>query len=252
MKKVAFLTTAVAISALCCGTASAADLPARAPAPAPAPVMAYVYDWTGFYIGANGGWASSRNCWGFIPVAGAAVIADGCSSKSGGVFGGQVGYRWQAGQFVFGLEAQGDWSNINSPQLSVWNPALTTGTKVNGLGLFTGQIGYAANAALFYLKGGAAMTSSSAYINTTFGNVGLYSASATRWGGVLGVGFEYGFSPNWTAGIEYDRLMMGSANNSFSVAIPQVAAAANRISQDVDMLTLRLNYKFGGAVVAKY
>jgi outer membrane immunogenic protein len=66
-----------------------------------------MYDWSGFYIGANGGWASSRNCWGIVPVAGA-VIADGCADRSGGVAGGQIGYRWQTGQFVFGLEAQGD------------------------------------------------------------------------------------------------------------------------------------------------
>jgi outer membrane immunogenic protein len=46
---------------------------------------------------------------------------------------------------------------------------------------------------------------------------------------------------------------MGNANNSFSVAIPAIAAAANRVSQDVDMVTVRLNYKFGGAaVIAKY
>jgi outer membrane immunogenic protein len=71
------------------GSAMAADLPAR-PYKAPPPVIATVYDWTGFYIGANGGWASSRNCWGIIPVGGV-VIADGCADRSGGVLGGQVG-----------------------------------------------------------------------------------------------------------------------------------------------------------------
>ena len=131
-------------------------------------------------------------------------------------------------------------------------PQYSLGTKVNGLGLFTGQVGYAWNAALLYLKGGAAVTSNSAFINTTLGGVGLYSASSTRWGGSLGVGFEYGFTPNWTAGIEYDHLWMGSSNNSFSVVIPAIAAAANRISQDVDMVTVRVNYKFGGPVVARY
>ena len=76
--------------------------------------------------------------------------------------------------------------------------------------------------------------------------VGIASASSTRWGGVVGIGGEYGFSPNWTAGIEYDHLFMGDANNSFSVANPLLAGAANRISQDVDMVTLRFNYKLGG------
>jgi outer membrane immunogenic protein len=71
----------------------------------------------------------------------------------------------------------------------------------------------------------------------------------------LGVGWEYGFAPNWSAGIEYDHLFMGNANNSFSVVNPIVAGALNRISQDVDMLTLRVNYRFGGfgaPVAARY
>jgi outer membrane immunogenic protein len=230
--------------------AVAADLPARSYKAAPPPMVA-IYDWTGFYIGANGGWGSSHNCWGFVSPAGT-IAADGCSDRSGGLIGGQLGYRWQAGQFVFGLEAQGDWANFNGSRVSTLFPQYSLGTKVNGLGLFTGQVGYAWNAALLYLKGGAAVTSNSASINTTLGGVGLYSASSTRWGGSLGVGFEYGFTPNWTAGIEYDHLWMGSSNNSFSVAIPAIAAAANRISQDVDMVTVRVNYKFGGPVVARY
>ena len=71
----------------------------------------------------------------------------------------------------------------------------------------------------------------------------------------MGVGFAYGFAPNWSAGIEYDHLFMGNANNSFSVANPVVAGALNQISQDVDMVTLRINYRFGrGAapVTARY
>jgi outer membrane immunogenic protein len=55
-----------------------------------------------------------------------------------------------------------------------------------------------------------------------------------------------------SAGIEYDHLFMGNSNNSFSVANPIVAGALNRISQDVDMVTLRVNYRFGGPAVARY
>ena len=62
---------------------------------------------------------------------------------------------------------------------------------MNGIGLFTGQIGYAWNAALLYLKGGAAVTSNSAFINT-LGGIGVASASSSRWGGTVGVGLEYG------------------------------------------------------------
>ena len=249
MKK--FLLASVGLLALgMAAPASAADLAARPYTKAP-PMVAAIYDWSGFYIGANGGWASSRNCWGLVPIAGT-VIADGCADRSGGVAGGQIGYRWQTGQFVFGLEAQGDWADLSGSSISLNNPAFTTRTKVEDLALFTGQIGYAWNAALLYLKGGAAMTRNRFDILTTLGGVSVASASSTRLGGTVGVGFEYGFAPNWSAGIEYDHLFMGNANNSFSVVNPIVASAANRISQDVDMVTVRVNYRFGGMGVARY
>jgi len=148
------------------------------------------------------------------------------------------------------LEGQGDWANLSSSHISLFNPLFTTGTQLDALGLLTGQIGFAWNAALLYLKGGAAMTTNTFVINSTLGGVGVASAISTRWGGAVGVGIEYGFGPNWTAGIEYDHLFMGDSNNSFSVVNPPLAGALNRISQDVDMVTLRFNYKFGSQVVA--
>ena len=181
----------------------------------------------------------------FAPSA-AAFIADGCRDRSGGVVGGQIGYRWQANQFVFGLEAQGDWADLSNTRVSLINPAFSTRTKTDGIGLFTGQIGYAWNAALLYLKGGAAVTSNRFSILDTLTGVELASASSTRWGGTVGVGWEYGFAPNWSVGIEYDHLFMGNSNNSFSVVNPILAGALNRISQDVDMVTVRVNYRFGG------
>ena len=71
-----------------------------------------------------------------------------------------------------------------------------------------------------------------------------------------GVGWEYGFAPNWSADIEYDHLFMGHANNSFTATDPRlVGFLNNRISQDVDMVTFRINYRFGGygaPVAARY
>jgi outer membrane immunogenic protein len=234
--------------------ASAADLAARPYTKAP-PVLAPIYDWTGFYIGANGGWGQSHNCVDFVTAAGA-IIADGCRDRSGGLVGGQIGYRWQANQWVFGLEAQGDWADLSNTRISLINPAFSTRVKTDGIGLFTGQIGYAWNATLLYVKGGAAVTSNRFSILNTLTGFDLASASSTRWGGTVGVGLEYGFTPNWSVGVEYDHLFMGHANNSFSVVNPIVAAAVNnRISQDVDMVTARVNYRFGGygaPVAARY
>jgi outer membrane immunogenic protein len=250
-----FWLTTVGLAALGLATpASAADLAARPYTKAPpAPVIA-VYDWTGFYIGANGGWGQAHACWDFVPV-GAAIVPAGCRSGSGGIVGGQIGYRWQFSQFVVGLEGQGDWANLSSTQVVPFSTGFSTRAKVDGIGLFTGQIGYAWNAALLYLKGGAAVTGNRFDILNSVNGVSLASASSTRWGGAVGVGFEYGFAPNWSVGAEYDHLFMGHANNSFSVVNPVVAGALNRIGEDVDMVTIRFNYRFGGwgaPVAARY
>ena len=141
---------------------------------------------------------------------------------------------------MFGLEAQGDWADLSNQRISFIDPAFSTRTSTDGIGLFTGQIGYAWNAALFYVKGGAAVTSNRFSILTTLNDVELASVSATRWGGTIGVGFEYGFTPNWTFGVEYNHLFMGDANNTFTGLTPIDARFVNsRISQDVDMVTLR-------------
>ena len=231
--------------------ASAADMAVKARPPAP--VLAPIYDWTGFYIGANGGWGDSHNCWDFVdPLLG--TFAEGCRGRSGGLFGGQIGYRWQANQWVFGLEAQGDWADLSHTRESVFILRLSTRIKTDGIGLFTGQIGYAWNQALLYVKGGAAVTSNRFSILDNVTGIELASASSTRWGGVVGVGFEYGFTPNWSVGVEYDHLFMGDANNSF-IADRVAGVLNNRISQDVDMVTLRVNYRFGGygaPVAARY
>ena len=251
-----FLLATVGLVALVgiAAPASAADMAVKARPPAP--VIAPIYDWTGFYIGGNGGWGQSRNCWDFLDAAGFAV-ASGCRERSGGLAGGQIGYRWQASQWVFGVEAQGDWADLSNTRISLFDPFFfSTRTQTDAIGLFTGQIGYAWNAALFYVKGGAAVTSNRFSILDTLTGIELASASSTRWGGVVGVGFEYGFAPNWSFGVEYYHLFMGDANNSFSVVNPINAAFINnRISQDVDMVTVRINYRFGGygaPIAARY
>jgi outer membrane immunogenic protein len=233
--------------------ALAADLPVKAP---PAPVIP-MYNWSGFYIGGNGGWGQSDNCWDVVLAVGA-VLTNGCHDHSGGIVGGQIGYRWQLpdNHFVIGVEAQGDWANLNSSRVSAFDPTLTLGSKVDGLGLFTGQFGFAWDTWLWYVKGGAAVTDNKFFVDSTATGAELASLHSTRWGGAIGTGFEYGFAPNWSVGLEYDHLFMGRDDTTFATTIPTtLTGATSRIGQDVDMVTVRFNYRFGGfggPVVARY
>ena len=216
--------------------------------------VAPIYDWSGFYIGGNGGWGQTRNCVDFFDVTGF-DFADGCRERSGGLAGGQIGYRWQVGTWVFGLEGQGDWADLSNTRVSIINPAFSTRTKTDGIGLFTGQIGWAWNTALFYVKGGGAVTSNRFSILSTLTGNELASASSTRWGGVVGVGWEWGFAPNWSVGIEYDHLFMGDANNSFSTQ-----SDSRRFSQQSDHPRRGYGHRsrqlslggWGGAAVPRY
>ena len=104
-------------------------------------------------------------------------------------------------------------------------------------------------------KGGAAVTADRhRTFFTPTGDLVATSNNDTRWGGVAGVGLEYGFAPNWSAAIEYDHLFMGNHNTTFTSVFPIAGATprTDNIKQDVDLVTVRLNYKFGGPIIAKY
>jgi outer membrane immunogenic protein len=234
--------------------AVAADLPARAYTKAPEMMMPAIYDWSGFYVGFNGGGAWSHECYAINSVAGVAVApnSEGCHNATGGLVGGQVGYRWQMSSWIFGFDAQGDWASLKGSNSSL--TAITpyaNQTKVDAIGLFTGQVGYAWNNVLWYAKGGAAVTDNQYSSFFTSTNIQFNAASDTRWGGAIGTGIEISFAPNWSVALEYDHLFMGNPNITFPTSANAVTRSDN-IKQDVDIGSVRVNYRWGGPVVAKY
>jgi len=124
---------------------------------------------------------------------------------------------------------------------------------MNAFGLFTGQVGWAWNNTLLYVKGGAAVTDTRHDIITdATGAVFGQSGDSTQWGGVLGAGLEFGFAPNWSAGVEYDHIFMGDRNTNFADPATGALVASDRISGDVDLVTVRVNYRWGGPVIGRY
>jgi len=245
--------------------ASAADLAARPYSKAPAPMMAAIYDWSGFYIGLNGGGGWSHKCWDRNTAQGGVFsAAEGCHDASGGVVGGQVGYRWQAGGWVFGVEGQGDWANLKGSNTSLIVPVVPFGvaavavpfrnqSTIDGFGLFTGQVGYAWDRVLWYVKGGAAVVGDRYRGYNSVTGLQIDGTSETRWGGTVGTGLEVAFAPNWSVAFEYDHLFMGTRTLDLNVVgTPGGFNREDRIHQDVDLATVRVNYRWGGPVVAKY
>lgn len=242
----------VALSSIA-APAVAADLAARPYTKAPA-MIASIFDWSGFYIGANAGGGSSHKCWDMTNALGFPVVpsaAEGCHDATGAVAGGQIGYRWQTGPVILGLEAQGDWANLRGSNTSQVLPA-TNRSTVDGLGLFTGQVGYAWNNVLWYVKGGAAVASDK--YEGLMGGAVFDRVTETRWGGTIGTGLEVGFAPNWSVAAEYNHLFMGNRTVTFTSVLPPVGllSRSDSIRQDVDLATVRVNYRWGGPVAAKY
>jgi len=235
--------------------ASAADLAARPYTKAPPAMVAAIYDWSGFYIGINGGGGTSHKCWDFVtPVAGT-LVAEGCHDATGGTVGGQIGYRMQSGAWVFGVEGQGNWADFSGNNVSLLTPFQEDRTRIDSFGLITGQVGYAWNSVLFYVKGGGAVVGDKYDIRVAPGLVGagtvLASARETRWGGTVGAGLEFGFAPNWSVGVEYDHIFLGNRTLNLTTTAGLVLQS-DRIRQDVDIGLVRVNYRWGGPIIAKY
>jgi outer membrane immunogenic protein len=226
-----------------------------------APMMTpAIYDWSGFYLGLNGGGGSAHNCWNINndsvtplgPIS--PSVREGCHDATGGMVGGQIGYRWQSASWVFGVEAQGDWASFKGSNTSAYPfPfGITNESKVNAIGLFTGQVGYAWNNVLWYVKGGGAVTSNQYIGNVTATGLRFDTVSEGRWGGAVGTGLEVAFAPDWSVAFEYDHLFMGNRTQNFGSVATGGLTRVDSISQDVDIGTVRVNYRWGGPVIAKY
>ena len=255
MKKLALAASILAISAV---SASAADMAPRY-TKAPPPVVVAMYDWSGFYVGLDGGGGWARKCWDLTNNGGVLVnpaVSAGCHSARGGMFGAQAGYRWQMASWVFGLEAKGDWANLRGSNPVLLAPLFSNQTKVNAIGLFTAQAGYAWDKFMVYGKAGAAVAADRYYGIVTATGAAFDTASETRVGAYVAIGGEYGITPNVSIAAEYGHGFMGTKSinlTSTGLFIPAgVFSRTDNIRQDLDLFTVRLNYRFGGPVVAKY
>jgi len=209
MKKV--LMTTVGLVALGTAPALAADLPARTYTKAP--VVAPIGNWSGFYLGAMGGYA-----------------------EKGALAGGTIGYNWQTGAVVFGLEADGAWSNAK-PALNVTGaPAGTTfADRIDAMGTVRGRIGYAFDQVLLYGTGGYAWANNKVTA-TTLGVSTSDSHTLNGW--AAGAGVEVMFAPKWSFKAEYLYRQFGGQDYTFPVGVLRVT------DPKINTVQVGVNYHF--------
>jgi outer membrane immunogenic protein len=240
------LLGSIAISALLTAPAFAADMPVKA---RPAPVAA-VYNWSGCYIGGHGGWARARTE--LINTANTTAFGDLVPgqgfrvSDSGGIAGGHVGCNWQAGQWVWGLEAAGSWLGVKTSFLNTVFGAADDVFEIKSswLASATARAGWAVNNWLFYAKGGFAVSGWRVSVSDVVpANVGSGSDRNTHFGLTAGAGIEYGLTANWIIGVEYDYYRFSRESYQLAGASPGTYTF-NFKPQDVHAVVGRISYKF--------
>lgn len=219
MKKI--LLAGVGVLALGVASASAADIarPQHMPVKAPAYIPpAPLYDWTGFYVGINGGYGFGRSDF-TVP------FATGGFDAGGGLVGGTLGYNYQFNRIVFGLEGDMD---ANFAKGSTPCAGVTCETKSDWLSTLRGRVGYSFGRFMPYVTGGAAFGD----IKTSIPTVG--SASETKTGWTVGGGVEAKIRGPWSAKLEYLYVDLGRG----------ASVGGADASYDSDIVRIGLNYKF--------
>jgi outer membrane immunogenic protein len=234
-----------------------------------APVYVAAGPWSGFYFGANGGYGETESISGIAlttgPITGGHTITASLPGfdEKGAFGGGQAGFNWQRDHIVFGIETDLQASAIQSDKTV--NPALTT-TYTGGAGAIIkaggpllnthlaasedwfgtvrGRLGYAYDNVLLYVTGGFAYAGVNEVANTTIvGILPLAQASKhgvdTGW--VLGGGFEYKASQNWSFKVEYQYIDLGTDHLTGS-AVAFVPLNSNNLNNDISTVRLGINY----------
>jgi outer membrane immunogenic protein len=232
-------------AALCSGlsqAASAADLALKAPPPPPAPI----WTWTGFYIGVNGGAGFGQRDATLTYVTGSGNTWPLASYNTSGFLGGvQLGYNWQmhGSPMVFGIEGSFDWANINGSSNCIYSWTCTTNTQ--WISDVAGRIGFTADRALIYVKGGAAWANTQENLNANNPTWFTANGTTTRVGALLGAGVEYAFMPNWSAKIEYDFIDFGTQTLNV-VNSTTTSTYGLGIRETINEVKFGVNYRFGG------
>jgi outer membrane immunogenic protein len=227
--------------------AQAADLPVKAPM-YKAPV-APIFSWSGFYVGGNVGYG-----WGSVkpdtisfyqPITTLVAQIAGIDHNMDGVIGGgQVGYNYQMGTWVFGLEADISATGMKGSVTDSVN-GYNAESKLNWLATGRGRIGFTYNRMLAYATGGVAVGEVKATVNDFYpsGTVTTTSA-ATHVGWTVGAGVESALWQNWSVKVEYLYVDLGSKDQNFyepAGGWPRIQAPA---SVTANIVRAGINYRF--------
>jgi outer membrane immunogenic protein len=250
MSRAVFL--GIGLAAMAVLPAAAADLPVKAP-----PMAVSGANWTGFYIGVEGGGA-----WARATQTDNLPFSSGTYNPNGGLIGGTVGYNMQLNQFVLGIEGDGSWTWIKGSTRGTDPASGNCGgvpshceSNLQALGTLRARAGLTWNNVLLYATGGLAVGS----LHGNEGDIGIPgngafgSGTATVAGWTIGAGVEMMLWSNWSAKAEYLHVDLGN-HGIFTDTLPGAGGQRTEsIRYTAEVFRVGLNYRFGGGpVVARY
>jgi outer membrane immunogenic protein len=219
VKKILLTTTA--LIALGIAPAAAADLAARPYTKAPAAAIA-INNWSGFYLGAMGGYAQENS--------------SGIGTLSGGFAGGTAGYNWQMGNIVLGLEADAAWADVGAT-IGVFGGLASVSSNIRDMGTVRGRVGYAFDSVLIYGTGGYAWADNRITATVLGASV---SDSHIHSGWTAGAGVEVMFAPKWSVKAEYLYRSFDSETYFGGIAAPGLRSG----TLNLNSVQVGVNYHF--------
>jgi outer membrane immunogenic protein len=250
-----WLTTVATGAIMSAASAFAADMPVRAPV---APIASY--DWSGVYLGAHAGYGGGMKDWENL----------GDFVARGPLVGGQVGVNKQLASFVFGLELDGSWADIEGSRTLLFGGApidrsstQVFASKIDGLATIAARAGLAADRWFVFAKAGLTLgherhsSIASGFVGA-LGAAGVVTTSQSaediRLVPMLGFGAEYALGGNWSIVGEYNMhyfdakaSTLGGTATTGGVTVPLVFE--QRIEEVIHVAKLGVNYRFGGIAV---
>lgn len=230
---------------------AAADMPIKVPAVSP------VFSWAGPYLGGHIGyvWTGHTTTVGFpdaLDCGGGAsceIIGNNREGFQGGV---HVGYNWQFGVTVVGIELEGGYIDASGTTRSIVATDHVFTTRYDGYGALTGRMGWAADRTLLYLKAGVAAASIKNEALDDFPTPDpehIGRSSKTRWGFAVGAGGEYAFTSNWILRFEYmftkfEHATVFDLGDGSGGVPPATIPSPYRFKDQLHSLRLGVSYKF--------
>jgi outer membrane immunogenic protein len=205
-------------------------------------------NWTGAYVGANGGYGFGRYT-GHETLTPSQTAQSFAQAPDGGLLGAQAGYNWQNGNWVSGIEGDWQWVNqrdsisitLGTPGNNINNDGLALSDTLRWLATLRGRLGYNSGDWLWYVTGGGAFAGAEESDTLTFGGITAgANFNRTLGGWTAGAGVEKVISGNWSAKLEYLYVNLGSVTDSFALAPGAVETVHQNVTDNI--VRLGLNY----------